>query len=105
MSDEDVQNRANDTELFARTHFRNVLAGMILDQTKLICIGKITESGVKISVENEGQLLFGRGFLMGLVTVMDWFDKQTDIALGRFDKGEEEPEPGQTIPPVGELKT
>ncbi len=102
MDEKDYLNRANDAELFWRNHFEKVLNIMIAEQMKIISVGAII-NGQKVDIDNERKLLVAKGFLLGLLNVKDWFEKQSHTALRRFEK--EESSAGETIPPVGRLDT
>ncbi len=78
LNDADALSRAADVELFYKNHFSKVIKLFI--QIQLEYIGK--------EAETTEQLMFGRGTINGLFLIKNWFDKQVNLSLSRFDKPE-----------------
>ena len=88
LSDEELNNRANDVETFYNIHFKKVLALLAYRQLKN-----------SANADTTGTVMFWKGAIFGLQEVEDWFIKQVNLSMSRFEKEEEE-EPGEVIPTI-----
>lgn len=70
--------RANDVELFYKKHFERVIK---------LFIQKQLEEGVK-EADTIGKVLFGRGVITGMLLIKEWFEKQVNLSMSKFDEGE-----------------
>ena len=91
LTQEELENRANNAELFYKSHFEKVI--------KLFTFRELLEMGKE--AETKDQVLFYRGVIYGLQFINDWFEDQVKISLAKFDK-EETPTEGP-IPPLGRI--
>ena len=94
LTDAELRGRASDTEIFYERHFKTVLKLLMQAQLEWIAL----------NADDEYKLQFGRGSFNALLVVMEWFDERVKEAMERFQP-KEKPEPGESITPVGELKT
>lgn len=95
----EAMDRAGDVELFYKNHFEKVLKLFIQRQLEFIGIGiKDERTGEKIAVETEGQLLFARGTINGLLLIKEWMEEQRKLSLSRFEEKSEELSPEKPLP-------
>lgn len=80
LTDEEAMARAGDAETFYINHFEKVINLFILEQLKFIG---------EQATDNE-KLQFGRGTFNGLCLMRNWFKKQINKSLSRFDEHREE---------------
>lgn len=94
LSEEEAKSRNSEIERFYNGIFKNEIKKMIKDQLDFI---------MQTATEND-QLNFGRGTLNGFKLVMEWFQDETNFALGELEKErkkeEKEVEPGK---PFGDI--
>lgn len=86
LSDDDLRNRANDVEIFYRMHFKKALSLIVYKQLKNSAVA-----------DTSGTVMFWKGALFGLQEIEDWFEKAVNLSKSRFDKKEDESEPGNPL--------
>ena len=69
LNDEQYKDRAADSELFYRNHFKKILNALILEQLKYL--GE--------TAENDSMLLFARGHINAYNKIKQWFEQQIGV--------------------------
>ncbi len=87
ISDNELQRRAADAEIFYMSHFEKVLKLYIQKQLEFI-------ANEATDIE---KLSFGRGTINGLILINQWFEERIKESRSRFDEQEEE-ETGEIKP-------
>ena len=79
VSQEELDARAGDAEIFYKNHFKKVIQLLIQEQLETIAA----------EVDTEEKLNFCRGTVNGLYIIDEWFKQQKKTSVARFDKPEE----------------
>ena len=78
LTQEELDARAIDTEIFYKNHFEKIIKLFIQTQLE-----KIAEEA-----DTEDKLNYCRGTVNGLYIIEEWFKQQKKISLSRFDTQE-----------------
>ena len=94
LSEREREERSGEIEIFYIKYFKKILALKEYEWLRSMGIRDWSKDPIEHAIWHQGALHC-------LQEMRDWFESQVNLSKSRFQK-EEEPEPGEVIPPIDE---